>query len=134
MNLNELPDRELDVKIAQDVFGIKKIFKPSEFKSANDAFWGSEEPSFIPSGKSPRTHMIDARPVPYFSSQIEAAMQVEDRIVELGKQTDYVFALGEIIEREKDSPAGVFDYAHATPRQRCLAALSAIAANQDTPK
>ena len=92
-----MTDRELDVQIAEYVFSIKKIFQPRDFKRAEDAFWGTDEYSFIPSGKSPRTHMIDARPVPHFSTDISCAMQILDK-------ADGLWELSRYPDRPDDAP------------------------------
>lgn len=76
----DLTGRELDALIARQVFGVTKIFYPRNYKSGEDV-WGSvNDPHFIKSGKSPRTHMIDAKPVPYFSTDIAAAMEVVEKL------------------------------------------------------
>ena len=118
-----MTDRELDVQIAEQILAIKKIFQPRDYKRADDALWGADEYSFIPSGKSPRTHMIDAKPVPYFSSDISCAMQVEDRIAELELQGLYVRELNKAVGTSR--AVTQFELIHATPRERCLAALAA---------
>ena len=49
--------RELDAEVATKLFGLK----PFEI----DGYW-----QYIPSGKPRRTHMIDAVPLPAFSTDI----------------------------------------------------------------
>jgi hypothetical protein len=71
-----------------------------------------------------------------YSSNIEAAMQVEDRIVELGLQDEYGDALIKFMSldlRQKfDMGRGafygeeVFELIHASAEQRCRAALAAM--------
>lgn len=56
----------------------------------------------------------------FYSSDIAAAMQVENRIAELGLQGWYVMELA-IVTR-----GGQWGLVHATARERCLAALAAI--------
>lgn len=72
---------EMDRIIAGTIFGLKP-FRCSEVKAfqnpkhPNHADRDYEEWLVIPSGKPPRTHLIDSRPVPSFSSHIETAWQV----------------------------------------------------------
>lgn len=70
--------RELDKQIIEKIFGVKKVFRPCDTKTANnDNYFGDvDDYYYIPSGKPPRTHMIDARPVPHFSTNIAAAWEV----------------------------------------------------------
>jgi hypothetical protein len=71
----ELTGRELDAEIGRKLFGLK-IFRPSEVKGANGECFDMDDYYYIPSKKPPRTHMIDARPVPAFSSDVNAALLV----------------------------------------------------------
>lgn len=67
--------------------------------------------------------------VPPYSTDISAAMQVEDRIAELGLQTPYCDELTNIVASDCGKTqlgAMRFDLIHATPKQRCLAALAAV--------
>jgi hypothetical protein len=59
--------RELDIKILMAVYGIKNSKIHYSEEDTN-----KEWPEFIPSGKPWRTHQIDARPVPYFSTDASA--------------------------------------------------------------
>ena len=61
--------RELDLQIAKNIFGIKKVYS---HKYAD----GLILDYFIPSGKPWRTHQIDSKPLPRFSSDPEAAYVV----------------------------------------------------------
>jgi hypothetical protein len=64
---------------------------------------------------------------PNFSESIEAAMQVEDRIAEMGLRSEYYRALvGTVASAITDRFFQMFDVVHATPEQRCLAALKAV--------
>jgi len=120
--MSEETDRELDKRIAEQVFGIKKIFRPCDTKTGEDYF-SPKEYHYIPSGKPPRTHMIDARVVPYFASDISAAMEVEDRIAELGLTGRYVDAIVDVVGGVQST---LWPIVHATAKQRSLAALKAI--------
>lgn len=72
--------RQLDAEIARRVFGIKRLYG-SEGKP-----WQADDPwpLYIPSGKPWRTHHLDSRPLPRFSSDMDAAMLIFDRLVDLG--------------------------------------------------
>lgn len=76
--------RQLDTQVAEQVFGIQKIFQPYTVKSASSSlyFGNPFDLVYIPSGKPPRTHMIDAVAVPSYSTDIAAAMQVVEKMRE----------------------------------------------------
>ena len=65
--------RELDLIIASKIFGIKKIHYGK---------WDTEKkfPQYIPSGKPWRTHQIDAKPVPAFSTHIAHAWEIVEKL------------------------------------------------------
>lgn len=61
------------------------------------------------------------------AQNIEAAMEVEDRIAELGLADVYANHLCRITAAAQTNRlASTFDLIHATPEQRCRAALAAI--------
>lgn len=73
--------------------------------------------------------------VPYYSSDIAAAMKVEDRIAELNLKKEYVTALAIIAAKAATEAGEIFGYwhiAHATAEQRCRAALSLVEAPKET--
>jgi hypothetical protein len=78
--MEELTGRELDVEVLKQVCGVKRVFRPCEVKSVG---WEmtSDDYYYIPSGKPPRTHMIDALPVPYFSRNIHAAWMIVEKLM-----------------------------------------------------
>ena len=68
-----------------------------------------------------------------YSTDISAAMQAEDRVAEMGLQNDYIAALWDVIGLERDSHFwtennfnALWRCIHATARQRCEAALTAV--------
>jgi hypothetical protein len=65
-----------------------------------------------------------------YSTSIEAAMQVEDRIAELGLRTRYVLELAKIVDprESREDKVALLWWAlvHASAEQRCRAALAAI--------
>lgn len=65
MNRQEL--RQLDVKLATELLGIKKVYYSD---------WDEDKmsPEYIPSGKPWRTHQIDARPIPCFTLSLDACV------------------------------------------------------------
>ncbi|MFA5306512.1 MAG: hypothetical protein WC365_03620 [Candidatus Babeliales bacterium] len=67
--------RELDLIVADKVFGIKKIYY-EEFDTEH------EYPCFILSGKPWRTHRIDARPIPHFSTDPTGCYNVKLKMAE----------------------------------------------------
>lgn len=80
--------------------------------------------------------IVDGKEGPYwsatprFSSDMNAAMRMEDRIAELGLQAEYTLRLVDVVGgwREGSDLSRLFwNLTHATPRQRCEAALAAVA-------
>lgn len=122
----KLSGRELSEAVATKVFGEAK--PPLSEICAFDVTHA--EPSAR--GNWQHIHVYDHGDVcewevfPY-AEDIEAAMQVEDRIAELGYQSEYYRALVDVVFTSiKDRLAQQFDIVHASAEQRCLAALSCI--------
>ena len=67
--------RELDLIVAGKVFGIKKIHY-AEYDTEQ------EYPEYIPSGKPWRTHQIDAKPLPHFSTDPTGSHNVKLKMAE----------------------------------------------------
>ncbi len=67
--------RELDLVIADKIFGIRKIHY-SEWDTKH------EYPEYIPSGKLWRTHQIDAKPIPHFSTSPNASYILKIRMTD----------------------------------------------------
>ena len=67
--------RELDLIIADKIFGIKKVYYSK---------WDTEKenPQYIPSGKPWRTHQIDAKPIPHFSTDPAASYCLKLKMAE----------------------------------------------------
>lgn len=128
--------RELDAEIGRKLFDLK-IFRPSEVKGANGECFDADDYHYIPSKKPPRTHMIDARPVPAFSSDMYAAHLMEERIKELGLAEKYsealIFLLPGVnsdrywIGRGFDAEE-IFLIAHASAAERVRAAVKVLEA------
>lgn len=113
----ELTGRELDAAVAERVMGwfdLKFLPQPNYFI-----------------GYAPAMNK-DAQcavPVPPYSSSIADAMEVENKIAELGLQTRYVLELAKIVDprnsREDKVAALWWALVHSTAEQRCRAALAA---------
>jgi len=114
-------NRELDAAVAERVMG-----------------WVIGEPvSGDPDGIPPRPsggHFNYPVPVPSYSTDISAAYQMEERIKELGLIGEYCFYLNRIADAywyagEKQGRS--WQLIHATPADRCRAALKATS-REDT--
>ncbi|WP_339193772.1 hypothetical protein MKY95_18715 [Paenibacillus sp. FSL P4-0176] len=60
-----------------------------------------------------------------YSLEISSAWEVEKKIKELRLQAKYCIALKQVVIGTGEY-VGMFDYIHATPEQRCKAALLAV--------
>lgn len=115
----ELSDRELDALVAVEVMGWQR--------QDGYNYWMT-----FPAGGTFELHGLIATWSP--STDISAAMEVEDRIVDLGLQSAYADELTNIVSLEKGKTqlgAMRFDLIHATARQRCEAALATIERKRD---
>ena len=63
--------------------------------------------------------------LPQYSTDIAAARSMEEQLARLGLHEAYAIALARLLKYDR-SPAGAFRLIHATPRQRCEAALIAV--------
>lgn len=66
---------ELDLIIAEQIFGVKKVYY-SEWDEKK------EYPEYIPSGKPWRTHQIDAKYIPHFSTDPSASYLLKLKMAE----------------------------------------------------
>ena len=94
-----MSDRELDAKIHTNIFS---------FECSKEMLGLTKDDLFF---------------VPYYSTDIAAAMQVEDRIEELGLIPEYCEALLNITDASEH-----FELIHASPEDRCRAAVMAAEA------
>lgn len=126
--------RELDAEIAVLIQGWRWISNPSSpddaflFPPADAAKYSPDRVSTKPpDGRRMRNNEWHAQ-LPYYSTDIAAAWEVEEKIKELGLQRKYAEALGIVIAESGHKGLYVepFELIHATPEQRCLAALKAI--------
>lgn len=74
----------------------------------------------------PDENITVVRCVPHFSSDIACAMQVEERIKELGLHQQYAAALAETVHNPVLSYPDLFAVIHASARDRCLAARAVV--------
>lgn len=112
---DQLSGRELDREVARKVIKL-----PESLISINGPIGRDGHP---------------VREIEYYSSDMEAAMQVEDRIAELGLQNDYIAHLWIAVGATRrngvnfwtaDNFKAFWLCVHATAEQRCRAALAAI--------
>jgi hypothetical protein len=72
----------MDAGLELEAIIIERIFDVKRSKIRHET--GSNYQHYVPSGKPWRTHMIDARPVPWFSRDMTAAMQVVEAMAARG--------------------------------------------------
>lgn len=133
-------DRELDIEVLRQVF----CFKGNLYDDQGKPWSGPENYRwlyYIPSGKPWRTHQIDARPVPEFSTDIGAAWLVVEAMQKPGVFQAFHDAMAEISNRGRSvnyTPEyGIFKKsASAAAELICRSALNALAATRggESPK
>lgn len=123
------PGLELDALVAEHIFGWRRIKGP-EFDydgpcESNDVLVPSnvtDEEAFkwMPAREIiPLTYFVNRR----WSKEMSIAQEVEDTFADyFDRQGRYVSCLKEAIGEN----ASMFDFVHATPEQRCKAALLAV--------
>jgi hypothetical protein len=109
-------NRELDAQVAEQVMG-----------------WRNTSNAYVINGlggDDPAQPNRGIQRVPRYSASIEAAMQVENRIAELGLQTRYVLELAKIVDPRSNRNDAVMSLwwalVHATSEQRCRSAYAAV--------
>lgn len=103
------PGRELDALV------MRTVFKAEKKDIGDECYWVSEvngEEVCWPRWFSP-------------STDIAAAWEVEEEIEIQNKRVAYCQTL-KIVLYSKDEYVGMFDYVHASPADRCKAALLAV--------
>lgn len=113
----ELSGRSLDAAVAEKVMQRKVSWSAAIYGDWMDRSSGRDD-----------VH------VARYSSSVEAAMQVEDRIAERGLQNDYIAHLWSVVGATRnginfwtaDNFKAFWLCVHATAEQRCRAALAAI--------
>lgn len=117
MSEPEITGRELNVLVAEKVLGWTRGPR-----------WGNGNGQWFIDGKEGPTWDT----MPRFSKDIRAAIEVEDRIATLDLGAEYADALKDVVTaswKDRDISPGLFGLIHATPRERCLAALKTIEDN-----
>lgn len=100
-----LSGRALDAQVAERVLGHEVVWRNEvPWKATREGRWAS---STI---------------LPFYSGSLDDAHQVEERIAELGLCSEY----GRAVASQFPSGASSFDLLHASPLQRCRAALAAV--------
>ncbi|KKO51126.1 BC1872 family protein [Paenibacillus sp. DMB20] len=111
------PGRELDALVEQHVFKKQVVWLQDEY---TDPF------PVVPVSKDEIGYIVD-----YSSSEISAAWDVEEQIKTLRLHVEYIQALRKVVMSTGEY-VGLFDYIHATPEQRCKAALLAVLEEGET--
>lgn len=107
-----VPGYNLDVLVAEKVLG----WKMKEYHDCP----GSFGPDWM-DGEAVAYEVEEFNP----SIDISAAWEVEEQIKTLRLHVEYCQALRKVV-MSKGEYVGLFDYIHATPEQRCKAALLAV--------
>jgi len=119
-----LPDRELDLLVAQRIFGWEPRLYPSHQSSFT--LWHNPE-----SGAGG----VMEEKIPRYSMSIEAAFAMEVEIAAKYKTSEYANELLRVVGSVTTCPdnqaiwecsCSPWDIAHASPRDRCLAALKTM--------
>ena len=121
----EMSPRERDMLVAEKVFG----WKGEVFYEDWDEL--KEFPNMIPSGKPRKTHAIDAKPVPSFTTHISAAKDVVEKMViyDAYKKDGFHywrFSTSTYMEERSRWGFGQFARSKSICDDICLAALEAI--------
>lgn len=148
--MSELNGRELDAEVAVNLFGWEWLERDNEEDEGTvprkaifpplDCGWvrfNFHAPHWRPAlattdvfGDWDRCCGTEDRKrigLPRFSTDISAAMEVEGRIEAAGLEGTYAEALGKITAAEcANGKSETFALIHATPEQRCRAALQAV--------
>lgn len=119
-----LVGKELDAAIAERVMGFDEVEHIGDLLYYHNA----EMDRLSETGGRWRS------PVPMYHSDIAAAMEVESKIAERGLHREYAKALAKscpLWSKGSDMLQLYWELAHATPEQRCRAALAAVVHNQN---
>lgn len=133
----QLEGRELDKAVAKIIFEGRTITKQSRLSDRTMYLLVSGRPEEMkPFGKGKtiitawwRLSEEEAwQKCPYYSSDISAAWEVEEVIAGMGHPEicRYMRTLAEVTGHKLDYLLGAFKIAHASPSDRCKAALLAV--------
>lgn len=123
-DMNDIELRELDAWIAEHLFSYE--WRRSEATGRRGLF----PPDYHPEWFKERADMTEGlcydhpSHVPPYSSSISSAMEMEEKILEMGLQREYAKSLINVVADECLHTPELnynFDLIHATPLQRCLA-------------
>lgn len=131
--VDELRDelRKLDAEVAEKVMGWSivpegnrwRVSRTGEFVNS----WCVDSPNLADLDDDVDDRLYGRYAMPRYSTDIAAAFSVEDRIAEMGHADDYTVRLHLLVANSiKDRAFRMFDVVHATPEQRCRAALATI--------
>lgn len=145
--VEELSGQELDACVAEEVMDLKRVLGhevkadwPKDLSYQVEPLDDDEHYWLVVTG--PDTIELVGDPPPY-STDIAAAWQMEERLVERGWHASYCVHLLEMLGARRDlldwdegadgtlrptgsvDPWTLFDFVHATPRQRAVAAVKA---------
>lgn len=123
----QLSGRDLDPAVAERVMGCK--LRVNALPSGVATYYYCECGHGEHGDHDNEELRVDTDPweIARYSESIEAAMQVEDRIAEMGlKKIYFTCLLQEVCDSLANYSASMFDVVHATAKQRCRAALKAV--------
>lgn len=108
--------RQLDLDVAEQVMGFDRM------NARVDPMVRNGDPQYF------MGYPVGHDFAPYYSIDIAAAFQVEDRIAELGLQRQYIIALRGETRAQMIAAACGYEWklVHASPEQRCRAALECV--------
>ena len=113
-----MEDREINIRVATEVMNSPRPTKPlSDYSSIST----DKTRCWMWQYGVVRSGSWEVLP---FTESVEMAYRVEERIKELGLEGLYVRSLKELLGTKTFTT--MFDFIHASPRERCLAALTAI--------
>ena len=130
MDIDKLEGREMDALVAERVMGCEKVYW-RELNGNKQVFCDCLDEFDIRG----RLHEARNANIPmllaYYSTDIAAAWLVEERIKELGLIEEYCMQLNRIANNTWDWRDGMknallWQLIHATPEDRCRAALKAL--------
>lgn len=124
--------RELDKLVSEYVFDLK-VFQPKDYCNGEGIMEGSTDYFYIPSKKSPRTHMIDSHPIPPFSTDIAPAWQIILYLLNRGIWTNVgVHSHNRGVRVEMGRPSEQIEsWADTAPLAICTTALKFIERDQN---
>lgn len=141
--LSKEPGEDLDALIGKEVLGIapavqwwamdgeeEGIFITFHYESEANEWMVDQERRFPGWNEKNGTHIVRKEIFRNYSGSISAAWEVEEQIASLEKEGHYVNALCDVVGTPRDGTRTLamddWRMLHATPEQRCKAALLAV--------